>query len=125
MQPNVLELPDSASALVQVRQQASGTYVAEVVGMPDVHAEAARAEDALAQVREKLIQCLHSGKLVALTLPTAPSQRKPVNWAKDDRLEREFLEDLARMRQEDLERTLREYEQEDAGCSNSSSTPTI
>jgi hypothetical protein len=125
MQAKGLELPNSASALVHGRQQETGTYVAEVVGLPDVHSEAARAEDALAQEREQLALYLRSGKLVALTLPAVPPQRKPANWASDHRLEREFLEDLARMRQEDLERTLREYEQEDAGCSNSSSTPTI
>ena len=39
----------------------------------------------------------------------------------NDPLEQEFVEELARLRREDLERTLREDSQE---CSNSSSTPT-
>ena len=39
----------------------------------------------------------------------------------NDELEKEFQEELARLKREDLERTLREYDQE---CSNSSSTPT-
>jgi hypothetical protein len=39
----------------------------------------------------------------------------------NDPLEQEFLEELARLKREDLERTLREDGQE---CSNSSSTPT-
>jgi hypothetical protein len=39
----------------------------------------------------------------------------------NDELEIEFQAELARLKQEDLERTLREYDQE---CPNSSSTPT-
>ena len=39
----------------------------------------------------------------------------------NDPNEKAYLEELARLRQEDLERTLRELDQE---CSNSSSTPT-
>ena len=39
----------------------------------------------------------------------------------NDLLEQEFVEELARHTREDLERTLREDDQE---CSNSSSTPT-
>jgi hypothetical protein len=39
----------------------------------------------------------------------------------NDELEKEFVEEMARLKREDLERTLREYDQE---CPNSSSTPT-
>ncbi len=39
----------------------------------------------------------------------------------NDELEKEFQEEMARLKREDLERTLREYDQE---CPNSSSTPT-
>jgi hypothetical protein len=53
----------------------------------------------------------------ALPAPTTPP--KPPGWARDDLLEQDFLEELARMRQEDLERTLREYEQEDRADSGS------
>jgi hypothetical protein len=42
----------------------------------------------------------------------------------NDPLEKEFLEDLKRFREEDLQRTLQEYELEDRACSDSSSTPT-
>jgi hypothetical protein len=41
----------------------------------------------------------------------------------NDPSEKKFLEDLKRFREEDLERTLREYELEDRACSDSSSTP--
>jgi hypothetical protein len=49
--------------------------------------------------------------------------RKAADWANDDPFEREFLDDLARQRREDLDRTVREYEREDQGCSNISPTP--
>ena len=62
--------------------------------------------------------------MVALTLPPATAPLQSPGWARDDALEQEFLDDLARFRQEDLERTLREYEREDQGCSATSSTPT-
>jgi hypothetical protein len=39
----------------------------------------------------------------------------------NDPLEKEFMDELARLKREDLERTLREDDQE---CPNSSSTPT-
>ena len=39
----------------------------------------------------------------------------------NDPMEIEFMEEMARLKREDLERTLREYDQE---CPNSSSTPT-
>lgn len=123
MQPNVVSFPASA-ALVQVRQEGSGPYVAEVIGLPEIVATAASAEEAVAQVRDRLAQWFAAGKLVFLTVPSHPPLKKPANWARDDQLEREFLDDLARMRQEDLERTLREDEQKDAGCSSTSSTAT-
>lgn len=124
MQPNIFTLPGSPAALVQVRQESSGPFIAEVIGLPELHATGASAEEAVAQVRDRLTQWLAAGRLVFLTVPSMPPLKKPTGWAKNDQLEQEFLEDLARMRQEDLERTLREDEQGDAGCSNTSSTPT-
>jgi len=123
MQPNIVTLPNAA-ALVQVRQEGSGPYVAEVIGLPEISATAPSAEEALAQIRDRLAQWLAAGRLVFLTVPSIPPLKKRAGWAKDDQLEQEFLEDLARMRQEDLERTIREDERGDAGCSNISSTPT-
>lgn len=60
-----------------------------------------------------LAQWLSSGQLVPLLFPSPGPLRKPTGWAKDDPLEQEFLDDLARLGREDLERTLREYERED------------
>ncbi|HMF13695.1 MAG TPA: hypothetical protein VKE94_15360 [Gemmataceae bacterium] len=48
---------------------------------------------------------------------------KPAGWAATGLLEQEFLEELARARQRDLETTLREDEAVDQGCSDTFSTP--
>ncbi len=112
-----------ACPLVQVVQEGEGCFTAQVVGLPELQATAASREEAIEQVRALLAQRLSSGQLVVLAVAPAVPRKAP-GWANDDLLEQEFLEQLARRRQQDLERTLREYEQEDRGCSDTSSTPT-
>jgi hypothetical protein len=102
-----------------VGQDGAGRYTAQVVGIPDLQATANTRAEAIDQARALLAQRLSSGQLVALAVAPSMPQKAP-GWAKDDPLEREFLDDLARRRQEDLERTLREYEEEDRGCSETS-----
>jgi predicted RNase H-like HicB family nuclease len=109
---------------VLVRQDSLGRCTAQVVGLPEIQATAATREEALSQVRDAAAAWLSSGELIALPIPPRPSLRKPTGWATDDILEIEFLDELARLRREDLERTLREDAEEDAGCSSTSSTPT-
>jgi hypothetical protein len=75
-------------------------------------------------VRAVLAGRVSSGELVWLTVPFRWPAPKQPGWATNDPLEQEFLQDLARLRQEDLDRTLREDEREDQGCSGTSSTPT-
>src|SRR4051794_12402309 len=105
-----------------VRQEPSGQFSAQVVGLPELRATAATREAALQQVRTLLDDWIASGQLVPLEATGAnrllnfPGHLDPNNL-----LEQEFLKELARRRQEDLERTLREYDQQ---CPSSSSTPT-
>jgi predicted RNase H-like HicB family nuclease len=95
--------------LVRLHENPSGQYHAQVVGIPEIHATAATSAEALAQARQQLTQWLAAGQLVPLGIPPwTPPLRSP-GWAANDALEQEYLEDLARSRQEDLERTLREY----------------
>jgi hypothetical protein len=124
MQPPVASIPGHPACLVQVRQDAPDRYTAEVVGLPAIQATAPSRDLALSQVREALADRVAAGQLVPLAIPTRLPVMKPPGWAKDDPLEQELVQDLARARQEDLERTLREYEAEDQGCSGTSSTPT-
>ena len=121
MQGQLPESTPSISHLVRVRAEASGQFTAEVVGLPEIRATASTREEALGLVRTTLGQWLASGQLVAIEgSQQGPSLPCP-GWAKDDPLYREFLDDLERFRQEDLEQTQREYEQE---CSDTSSTQT-
>jgi predicted RNase H-like HicB family nuclease len=112
------------AALVQVRPEPPGRFTAQVVGLPDIHATAITPEEAVELVRAILAQWLASGRLSAIAIPAWEASPSGSSAARNDPLEQEFLEDLARYRKEDLERTLREDEQKDEGCSSTSSTPT-
>src|SRR5262249_43916676 len=113
-----------STQLVLVRPEPPGQFTAEVVGLPELRATAPSREEAIQQVRTRLGEWLASGQLVAVTVPVAnPSPRLP-RIDPNDPGEQIFLEELARLRKEDLENTLREYEREDQQCSSSSSTPT-
>src|SRR5262249_31263915 len=103
--------------LVRIRHPLPGTYIAEVVGLPEVQATAGSSEEAVREVRDRLERELSSGQLVPVELRSTP----PVPRDPNDPLEQEFLQDLERFRREDLERTLNE---DDQPCSSTSSTPT-
>ena len=55
-----------ACPLVQVGQDGSGAYTAQVVGLPAIQASAATRDEAIEQVRAFLNRRLSSGQLVAL-----------------------------------------------------------
>jgi len=122
MQPDPQPFGLCASYLVLVRPEPSGQYTGELVGLPEIRATAATHEEAVRQVRQVLSQWLASGRLVAVAAPAEKPLLQGFGRA-DPRepLEQEFLEDLARFRQEDLQSSLRELDTE---CPNSSSTPT-
>jgi predicted RNase H-like HicB family nuclease len=111
-----------SSLSVLVRQDSSGRCTAQVVGLPEIHVTAATREEALGQVRDAATAWLASGELISLLIPP-PALTKPPGWATADVLEMEFLDELDRLRREDLERTLCEDAEEDAGCPSTSSTP--
>ena len=107
---------------VVARPEPSGQFTAQVVGLPELAATAATREEAIEQVRALLLDWVATGRLVSVEVPiTNPLLGFKGFIDPNDPLEQEFMENLARYRREDLERTLREYDEE---CSNSSSTPT-
>jgi hypothetical protein len=110
--------------LIVVHPQPPGEYTALVPGIPELSARASTREEAIRLVHLSLLRWLQAGQLVPVELPAPPSNPL-VQFAgranPDDPLEQEYLKELARARQEDLERTLQEYDRE---CSNSSATPT-
>jgi hypothetical protein len=110
------------SSLVVIREQPPDKYIAQVVGIPEIQSVAATRDEAIQGVQALLKQWRDTGRLVLVEVAADPSALQGIP-ARDpgDPLEKEFFEDLARARREDLERTLQEYDTE---CSNSSSTPT-
>jgi len=124
MPADVFSLSPLASPLVRLHTDLAGGVTAQVPGIPELSVTAATRDQAVERLRLIVAEWLSSGQLVSLQIPTPTGPIKPPGWAKTDPLEQEFLEALSRKRQEDLEKTLHEYEQEDRGCSNSSSIPT-
>lgn len=111
---------------VVVRPEPVGQFTAQVVGIPELRATAASREEAIAQVRARILEWIATGQLVPIEAPAGnPLLRWFGHFDPNDPGEKIYLEELARLKAEDLERTLREYAEEDQRCSGSSSTPTI
>ena len=112
--------------LVIVRPEGSDQFLAQVMGFPEVRAVAASAEEAVKQARANLAELLASAQVVPISVPMPrahhPNSRQPNSIAVTDAVEQAYLEELARFRLEDRERTIQEDEQ---ACSGSSSIPTI
>ncbi len=106
---------------IMVRPEPPGHFTATVVGLPELRAVADNEPEAIEQARQLLVAWLANGKVVAVHVPNGVVPRPYTFGDPNDPSEKEFLEELARMRREDLEQTLKEYDEE---CSNSSSTPT-
>lgn len=110
---------------IVVRPEPVGQFTAQLLGLPELSATAANREEAIEQVRARISEWLAAGQLVPLEVPASnPLLRWFGHIDPNDPLEQEFLADLERFRQEDLERASREGQPEDQPCSNTSSTPT-
>lgn len=110
---------------VVVRPEPAGQFTAQLLGLPDFTVTAASRDEVIAQIRVRILESIALGQLVPLEIPKEHPLVRYHGWKDpNDPLEQEYLQDLARYRQEDLEHTLREYEQEDRECSDTSSTPT-
>ena len=107
---------------VVARSEQSGQFTAQVVGLPELRATAASRAEAIEQIRAMIGEWVASGQLMSVEVPVAnPLLHFSGHIDPDDPIEQDFMKELARLRQEDLEQTLREDDQE---CSSSSSTPT-
>ena len=94
---------------VIIRPEPTGQFTAQVVGLPELYATAASREQAVEQVRVLLTQWIAAGQLVPIEVPAGnPLLRWFGHSDPNDPGEQAYLEELARFRQEDLERTLRE-----------------
>jgi hypothetical protein len=110
---------------IVVLPEPAGQFTARLLGLPELHAIAATREDAIEQVRARILEWIALGQLVPVELPKEHPLLRFHGWIDpNDPGEKIYLEELARLKAEDLERTLREYAEEDQQCSDSSSTPT-
>lgn len=110
---------------VVVRPEPAGQFTAQLLGLPELHATATSREDAIEQVRARILEWIATGQLVPVeVMPKEHPVLRFHGWTDpNDPEEQVYLQELARLKAEDLERTLREYAQEDQQCSGSSSTP--
>ena len=107
---------------VVARSEPSGQFTAQVVGLPELSATAPTRAEAIERIRVLLRDWVVTGQLISIEVPVAnPLLHFSGHIDPDDPIEQDFMKELARLRQEDLEQTLREDDQE---CSSSSSTPT-
>jgi hypothetical protein len=97
---------------VLVRPEPEGQFTASVVGLPELQATAPTRTDAVQQVVTLLGQWLSAGKLEHVALAALSPQPWFGHTKPDNADQQAYLEELARLRREDLERTLREYDQE-------------
>jgi hypothetical protein len=104
-----------------VRPEPSGQFTAQAAGLPEIRATNASREEAIKCVRMTLANWLVTGQLVSVQVPLPnPLLHFGGHIDPNDPSEQEFLNEMERLRREDLEQTFREYDQE---CSDSSSTP--
>jgi predicted RNase H-like HicB family nuclease len=95
--------------LVHVTAGGEGQFTAQVVGLPEIMATAGSREEALSLVRGLLRIWFESGRLAMVEVPLESNIWQGFGHADaNDPLEREYLAELARARQEDQERTLGE-----------------
>src|SRR5262245_26516703 len=118
------ESPNSTcpSSLIEVRPEPPGHFAAQVVGLPELRATADSRDAALRQVEGRLAEWFAAGRLVTVAVPQANPLMKWFGRVNpNDPDEQAYLAELARLRQEDLERT-----SHDSGepCPATSSTPT-
>jgi hypothetical protein len=116
---------ESSHLWIVVRPQPAGQFTAQLLGLPELAATAANRDEASEQIRLRIGEWVAEGRLVSIE---GPQENPLLRWFghadPKDPSEQAYLAELKRLKVEDLERTLREYEREDQQCSGSSSTPT-
>ena len=113
---------DSVQQWIVGGPESSGGFTVQVVGVPELRVTAGTRADAIEQIRAMLGEWLASGRLMSVEVSCSnPLLHFSGHLDPTDPLEREFIGELVRQRQDDREMTLREDAKE---CPNSSSTPT-
>ena len=99
----------SFQPLVLVKPEPPGQYTAEVIGIADIRATAATRQEAIEEVRAALERWLAAGQLVSVEVSAGNTVMQSFGRVDpNDPDERAYLQELARLRQEDLEQSLQE-----------------
>lgn len=113
MLPSQIASNESLQHWIVVRAEPAGQFTAQLLGLPELAATATNRDEAIAQVRARILEWIALGQLVPVEIPR---EHPLLKWFghidPNDPDEIAYLEELARFRQEDLERTLRELDQE-------------
>lgn len=111
--------------LVVVRQDATGQFTAEALGLPEVRATDSDRTNAISRVRAELRDLVNLGRLTQVELSLESPLPDGCAIDPNDACEEEYRRILEKFKKADLDQTLREYELEDGQCSSSCSIPTI
>lgn len=94
-----------------VRPEPAGQFTAQLLGVPELHATAASREEAIEQLRARILEWIATGQLVLVELlPKEHPVLRFHGWVDpNDPDEQTYLQELARLKAEDLERTLQSW----------------
>jgi hypothetical protein len=115
-------LNSAPSYLVEIRQDQSGHFTAQLVGGVDLHATAATRDEAIEQLRILIRERLDSGSLEWIEVPRENPVMRWFGHAKDDPTFPEYLEEIRKFREEMDRRDNSGSDQTE--CSDTSLTPT-
>jgi hypothetical protein len=96
---------------VVVRPEPAGQFTAQVVGIPELCATAPNRDEAIEQLRARILEWIATGQLVPIeVLPKDHPVLRFRGWVDpNDPDEQAYLQELARLKAEDLERTLQSW----------------
>lgn len=94
-----------------VRPEPAGQFTAQLLGVPELHATAASRDEAIEQLRARILEWIALGQLVPIeVLPKEHPVLRFRGWVDpNDPDEQAYLQELARLKAEDLERTLQSW----------------
>lgn len=111
-----------ASCLMRVVPEADGRFTAHVPGEADLRVSAASSEEAIKELRGRLLDEMYHGQLVAVDLTPNPIMER-FGSARDDPTFNEYLEEIRKFREEADRLEGRDLGSDE--CSSPSSTPII
>ncbi len=89
-----------SSCLILVRPEPQGFFSAQLVGLSDHRATATSREAAVEQLRTILQECIDSGQLRAVEMPTKPHLMKWFGHAREDPNFADYVDEVRRFRTE-------------------------